>query len=102
MHTKLRALPADPAPWSATSSTLNSRIQQRALFVGQVVLFGVVIWQFMMLYKSYACAAAIGLADAGLLGRQGSTSSQPDYYQTVPEIFPGILMLCDAHVLLRC
>lgn len=88
MPTKLRALPTF---WTGTGPVTTSSLTQRALFVGQVILFGVVVVQFIMLYKSFALAAACGgVVDAGMLRRQSassSTSSLPDYYQTVPELY---------------
>ncbi|KAK5741631.1 hypothetical protein LTR17_003837 [Elasticomyces elasticus] len=91
MHTKLRAHPVfltAPAPAS------TGRIPQKVLFLGQLTLFGIIIVQFIMLYRSFALAAACtSFVDAGVVRRQSasgsSTSSAPDYYQTKPELFPG-------------
>jgi len=75
-----------------------TRISKKALFLGQVVLFGVVLVQFVMLYRNYAVAAAAvaaDLVDAGVVRRQSasaasaSTSGLPDYYQTDPLLLPG-------------
>ena len=92
MSTKLRQLPCDGLhPGTSTAG----RIKQRLLFSGQLIVFGIVVAQFIMLYRSFALAAACGsLVDAGILKRQSSasgsaTSKLPDYYQTVPELFPG-------------
>lgn len=74
------------------------RFSKKALFFGQVLLFGVVIVQFVMLYRSYALAAvaAADLVDAGVVRRQSAsaaassaTSNVPDYYVTKPELLPG-------------
>ncbi|KAK4545887.1 hypothetical protein LTR36_002451 [Oleoguttula mirabilis] len=88
MSTKLRPVPSDG------TSPAASTLKQKLFFVGQLTLFGIVIVQFIMMYRSFAMAAACGgLVDAGMLRRQSayssSTSSLPDYYQTTPEIFPG-------------
>ncbi|KAK5131653.1 hypothetical protein LTR08_000780 [Meristemomyces frigidus] len=92
MPTKLRSL----AVPTTSSHFAESTLKQKALFVGQITLFGVVVLQFIMMYRSFALAAACGgMVDAGLLRRQSaasgssSTSSLPDYYQTKPELFPG-------------
>ncbi|TKA64876.1 hypothetical protein B0A55_09727, partial [Friedmanniomyces simplex] len=101
MPTKLRAPPDfEPGPdrrWTAAAaaSTLTGRLPQRLLFAAQLLLFAVVLVQFIMLYRSFALAAACtSFVDAGILRRQSAssgsaTSSVPDYYQTVPELFPG-------------
>lgn len=64
---------------------------QRVSFIVQLLLFGIVVVQFMMLYKHFVLTA--GLAEAGVLPRQGGSSThpnnEPDYYQTKPELFPG-------------
>jgi hypothetical protein len=73
------------------------RFSKKALFVGQVLLFGVVVVQFIMLYRSYALAAATArLVDAGVLRRQNASSGSssvasnvPDYYVTKPMLLPG-------------
>ena len=88
--TKLRALPMSGL--EQPPSTLKRKLRQRALFVGQIVLFLIIIVQFIMLYKNYMFAAACGVANAGVVRKQAassSTSSLPDYYQTKPELFPG-------------
>jgi hypothetical protein len=74
-----------------------SRFSKKALFIGQVLLFGVVVVQFIMLYRSYAlAAAALRLVDAGVLKRQNASSGSssvasnvPDYYVTKPLLLPG-------------
>jgi hypothetical protein len=76
-----------------------TRISRTALFLGQVVLFGIVVVQFVMLYRNYVvAAAAVGadLVDAGVVRRQSasaagssSTSNVPDYYVTDPLLLPG-------------
>ena len=90
MPTKRRALPVWERDATAPS-TLKERVPQRVLFYGQILLFGVCVVQFIMLWRSYALAAACGVAYARLLRKQTSSSSSsvPDYYQTVPELFPG-------------
>ncbi|KAK0942532.1 hypothetical protein LTR29_005953 [Friedmanniomyces endolithicus] len=97
MPTKPRALPnleLAPLPrCTAAPPALTGPIPQTLLLAAQVLLFGVVIVQFIMLYRSFALAAACSsFVDAGILRRQSAssaTSSAPDYYQTVPELFPG-------------
>jgi hypothetical protein len=55
-----------------------------------VLLFIVIVVQFIMLYRSYMFAAACGLADAAVVKKAASSSSSlPDYYQTSPELWPG-------------
>jgi hypothetical protein len=76
-----------------------TRISKKVLFLGQVVLFGIVVVQFVMLYRNYAVAAAAvaaDLVDAGVVRRQSasaagssSTSNVPDYYVTDPLLLPG-------------
>lgn len=91
MSTKLRSWPAS---WNilaanAAAAPLQRRIPQRVLLIAQIVLFGIIVLQFVMYYKTYyLAAAAAGLVDAGMLNRQAS-SHVPDYYQTTPELFPG-------------
>jgi hypothetical protein len=76
--------------------------RSRILFGGQLLLFVGLLWQFIMLYKSYfATAAAVGLVDANVIKRASSSSSSsthsssssssniPDYYVTKPELLPG-------------
>lgn len=76
------------------------RFSKKALFIGQVLLFGVVVVQFIMLYRSYAlaAAAAANLVDAGVLkkdnassGSSSASSNVPDYYITKPLLLPGRL-----------
>jgi hypothetical protein len=82
---------------SKDSGRWYSRVSKKALFIGQVLLFGVVVVQFIMLYRSYAlAAAAVQLVDAGVLKRQNAssgsssaTSNVPDYYVTKPLLLPG-------------
>ena len=84
----------DRGPW-------YERFSKKALFIGQVLLFGVVIVQFIMLYRSYAlaAAAAANLVDAGVLRRENASSGSssassnvPDYYVTKPLLLPGKLL----------
>ena len=89
MPTKLRSAPVLEVGTPSATSTFK----QKALFIGQVTLFVVVVLQFIMMYRSFAMAAACGsLVDAGMMRRQSatpygsSTSSLPDYYQTKPEL----------------
>ncbi len=97
MPTKPRALPnlelALLPRCTAAPPALTGPIPQTLLLAAQVLLFGVVIVQFIMLYRSFALAAACSsFVDAGILRRQSAssaTSSAPDHYQTVPELFPG-------------
>jgi hypothetical protein len=85
--------PESRGPW-------YTRISKKVLFLGQVVLFGIVVVQFVMLYRNYAVAAAVvasGMVDAGVVKRQSassvgsssSTSNLPDYYVTEPLLLPG-------------
>lgn len=91
MSTKLRAR---PPPWKlfsgdSAATRLQGRIPQRVLLVAQIVLFGIIVLQFVMYFKNYyVAAAAAGLVDAGMLNRQAS-SQVPDYLQTTPELVPG-------------
>ena len=81
----------DSGPW-------YERFSKKALFLGQVLLFAVVVVQFIMLYRSYALAAAAAarFVDAGVLRRENASSSGssvasnvPDYYVTKPLLLPG-------------
>lgn len=91
MSTKLKAWPAS---WNifapdAAAHHIQRRVPQRVLLIAQIVLFGIIVLQFVMYYKTYyLAAAAAGLVDAGMLNRQAS-SQIPDYYQTTPELVPG-------------
>lgn len=74
----------------------RSKLSQRLLFAGQILLFGIIVVQFIMLYRNYAFAAAAGgMVDAAVVKRQSasaassSTSNVPDYYVTKPELLPG-------------
>ena len=87
---------------SEDSGRWYSRFSKKALFIGQVVLFGVVVVQFIMLYRSYAlaAAAAANVVDAGVLRRQNASSGSssaasnvPDYYVTKPLLLPGMQYL---------
>lgn len=93
MYTKHWAWPFFSSEAGTSPAVNRSReLKQRSLFVGQIVLFGIVVVQFMMLYRHYMLFAACGLADAGLVKKQAtssSSSSLPNYYQTSPEFFPG-------------
>ena len=89
MSTKLPSLPVSRSDVPYATSTFK----QKVLYLGQVTLFAVVVAQFIMMYRSFAMAAACGsLVDAGMMRRQSaasygsSTSSLPDYYQTTPEL----------------
>lgn len=102
---KLAGLPttnelAAPAP-SSTRGQLFSlqlkdrKLSQRAVFAGQLLLFAIVIVQFVMLYKNFALAAAIGCVEAGLMDKKAASSASsdiPQYYQTKPELYPGTQM----------
>jgi hypothetical protein len=74
------------------------RFSKKAFFIGQVLLFAVVVVQFIMLYRSYAlaAAAAANLVDAGVLRRENASSGSssassnvPDYHITKPLLLPG-------------
>ena len=88
MHTKIPSLPG-PVPGGRLAT---STLKQKVLYIGQITLFAVVVVQFIMMYRSFAMAAACGsLVDAGMMRRQSaysssSTSKLPDYYQTKPEL----------------
>lgn len=91
---------------SKDSGRWYSKFSKKALFAGQVVLFGIVVVQFIMLYRSYAMAAvAAKLVDAGVMRKNASSTSSsaasnvPDYYVTKPMLLPGkhtlsLLPLC--------
>jgi hypothetical protein len=83
---------------SKASGPWYERFSKKALFVGQVLLFAVVVVQFIMLYRNYAlaAAAAANLVDAGVLRRENASSGSssassnvPDYYVTKPLLLPG-------------
>lgn len=91
MSTKLRAWPAfrNLLAANAAAAPLQRRVPQKVLLIAQIILFGIIVLQFVMYYKTYyLAAAAAGLVDAGMLNRQAS-SHIPDYYQTTPELVPG-------------
>ncbi|KAK3115059.1 hypothetical protein LTR53_005978 [Teratosphaeriaceae sp. CCFEE 6253] len=93
MPTKLRVHPGLLSDNCPATSALTGRLPPNILFAGQLIVFGVVIVQFIMLYRNFAVAAACtAFVDAAVVRRQSassSTSSAPDYYQTKPELFPG-------------
>jgi len=71
----------------------STTVRQKLLYAGQVILFGVIVVQFAMLYRKYAFAAACSLVDAGALRKQqleSSSTDLPQYYQTKPELWPGM------------
>lgn len=83
---------------SKASGPWYERFSKKALFIGQVLLFVVVVVQFVMLYRSYALAAtaAANLVDAGVLRRENASSGSssassnvPDYFITKPLLLPG-------------
>lgn len=86
MYTKLPVLPVSER--ESHSSTLNDRLKQRVWFVGQIILFVIVIIQFIMMYRHYLVFTACSFADAALM-RKAASSTLPDYYQTSPELFAG-------------
>jgi len=64
----------------------------RNVLVLQVVLFLFAVASFIMFYKSFAVAsfAVVGCVDAAAMKRADSSSSSvPQYFQTVPMLFPG-------------
>ncbi|KAI5356807.1 putative histidine phosphatase superfamily, clade-2, histidine acid phosphatase active [Septoria linicola] len=71
--------------------------RQKALFAAQVLLFGFVLLQFVIMYRKYAIACAgvagavFGTADAAVASSVSSSSSSnvPDYFVTKPELVPG-------------
>ena len=71
---------------------MKGRLRNRILFIGQVILFLIIVVQFVMLYKNYMLFGACGIADAGLLRKQATLKDKnlPVYYQTKPERFPGV------------
>lgn len=96
MSTKpLPALPKDEerAELQRAPSTLapHDSLTARTVFGLQLLLYlGAVVF-FVMLYKSFLFAASA--ASAAVVDRRqasSSSSSRPDYYQTTPEIFPGM------------
>lgn len=79
---------------------LYDRFSKKALFIGQIVLFAVVVVQFIMLIRSYplAAVAAARLVDAGVVrgkgadvGSDSAKSNLPDYLVTKPMLLPGEL-----------
>lgn len=77
---------------------LYDRFSKKALFIGQIVLFAIVIVQFIMLIRSYSLAAvaAARLVDAGVVrgkgadvGSDSAKSDLPDYLVTKPMLLPG-------------
>jgi hypothetical protein len=94
MATKTRGLPR--AANNTTNTTFDriskSRVSQRTLLLAQIVLFAIIVAQFIMMYKSYVAAAAVGLvANAQFVSGYSSSSSSsgPDYYKTDPNYYPG-------------
>ena len=78
--------------------SLYERFSKKALFIGQLLLLGVVVVQSIMLYRSYALAAALAadLAEAGVMRKDASAeasslvaSNLPDYLVTKPMLLPG-------------
>lgn len=79
---------------------LYDRFSKKALFIGQIVLFAIVVVQFIMLIRSYSLAAvaAARLVDAGVVrgkgadvGSDSAKSDLPDYLVTKPMLLPGKL-----------
>ncbi len=66
-------------------------LRERWTFLGQVVLFVLIIVQFCMLYRSYTSKTTCSIPSPGPLRKDDSTSTtrQPDYYQTSPELWAG-------------
>lgn len=78
--------------------SLYEPFSKKALFIGQLLLLGVVVVQSVMLYRSYALAAALAadLAEAGVMRKHASAeasssvaSNLPDYLVTKPMLLPG-------------
>lgn len=78
----------------AWSRSARGSVSQQVLFWSQIVLFGIIVVQFTMLYKSYFLATAAICVEAAVVNRAGSSSSSssdiPQYYQTKPELYPGM------------
>lgn len=60
----------------------------------QILLLVLISGHFIMLYRSFAVAAAVAsLVDGSVVRRQSASSSSstniPDYYVTKPELLPG-------------
>lgn len=65
---------------------------QKAWIVAQAVLFGTVIAQFILMYRGYGSyASCISPPSSEDHGSHHHVSKHiPDYYQTSPELFPGM------------
>lgn len=98
MPTKVAAVPAgdeeEAVPFVAPAARQNSprRSWTTTVFGIQILLFLGAVISFTMLYKSFLAAAGVACVNAAVVDRrQGSSSSDvPNYYQTVPEQFPGM------------
>lgn len=86
---------------SRNLSASSSPIVWQLVLLLQAVLLAIIVAQAIMLYRSYFAAAAFaaGVVDGKAIKRQSgavpqssstSSSSLPDYYQTLPELFPGV------------
>jgi len=89
MRTRARPLPRyESSPLPIRSGLITSK----TVFYLQLLLFGGAVIFFMMIYTSFIFAASASLIGAAAVDRrQGASSaaSEPDYYQTRPELFPG-------------
>ncbi|GIZ44940.1 hypothetical protein CKM354_000812400 [Cercospora kikuchii] len=89
---------------TTTSSPLLKRVQKsRATHVAQIVLFILLVLQFILMYRKFALASGfavaalvkgnVAVAVAGNGNEYGSSTSKssdvPDYFVTSPELFPG-------------
>lgn len=70
-------------------AAIKHRIPSRILFSVQIVLFLGSVMLFIMLYRSFAWAAAAGYVYAAVVDKKVTTTSDPLYFQTTPEFMPG-------------
>lgn len=82
---------AQSRPFRRTSNR-ESRVCQRAWIVAQVLLFASVVVLFIFTYRDYGTATTPSTlqADEFHSRRVLQSTSLPDYYQTSPELFPGM------------
>ncbi|EGP89370.1 uncharacterized protein MYCGRDRAFT_69914 [Zymoseptoria tritici IPO323] len=97
MATKTRGEPPDEEPTANTTTfdrLSRSKASQRLLLVAQIVLFTIIVAQFIMMYRSYVAAAALALvgnaqATTTTTLKSSTTTAGPDYYNTDPNYYPG-------------
>jgi len=109
-NARLLSVHVDEASFPSTETQLKtsflSRLgTSRSLLYTQYLLAVAAISLFIMMYKSFVFAAsALGVSAAAVDRREGSTASPtssaahnststvPQYFQTTPELYPGMLL----------